>query len=91
MSDLNTDTIFVCSGAETAGVVVANLDEYRENGLIPPKRVEETDKEYFQVDYEIVLEVDGRNIRAKLFYPPGQECRDELKICIAAYFVAGTE
>jgi hypothetical protein len=80
-----------CSEAEIAGVVVANLDEYRENGSIPSKKVEETDKEYFQVDYEIVLEVDGRNIRAKLFYPPGQECRDELKICISAYFQAGTE
>jgi hypothetical protein len=79
-----------CSEAEIAGVVVANLDEYRENGLIELKRAE-NDNQYFQLDYEIALEVDGRNIRAKLFYPPGQECRDELKICIAAYFEAGTE
>jgi hypothetical protein len=66
------------------------LNEYRDNGSIQPK-LASNDKEYFSLEYEIVLEVNGRNIRAKLFYPPGEECRDELKICISAYFRAGTK
>lgn len=76
--------------AEIAGVVEANLNEYRDNGSIQPT-LAKNDKEYFSIDYEIVLEVDGRNIKAKLFYPPGQECRNELKICISAWFRAGTK
>ncbi|GAM34079.1 adenosine deaminase [Talaromyces pinophilus] len=76
--------------AEVAGIVEANLNEYRDNGSIQPK-LASNDKEYFSLEYEIVLEVNGRNIRAKLFYPPGEECRDELKICISAYFRAGTK
>ncbi|KUL88774.1 hypothetical protein ZTR_03546 [Talaromyces verruculosus] len=76
--------------AEVAGIVEANLNEYRDNGSIQPK-VTSNGKEYFSLEYEIVLEVNGRNIRAKLFYPPGEECRDELKICISAYFRAGTK
>lgn len=84
------DILFLCPGAEVAGVVVANLNEYRDNGSIQPK-LSRNNKEYFSIEYEIVLEVDGRNIKAKLFYPPGQECRDELKICISAFFRAGTK
>lgn len=76
--------------AEIAGIVEANLNEYRDSGMIRPKRAV-NGREFFSLDYEIALEVDGRNIRAKLFYPPGKECRDELKICISAYFRAGTD
>ncbi|PCG93885.1 Hypothetical protein PENO1_081310 [Penicillium occitanis (nom. inval.)] len=76
--------------AEVAGIVEANLNEYRDNGSIQPK-LASNDKEYFSLEYEIVLEVNGRNIRAKLFYPPGEACCDELKICISAYFRAGTK
>lgn len=82
--------LFLCLDAEIARVVEANQNEYRNNGSIQPK-LAENDKEYFPIEYGIVLKVDGRNLKAKLFYPPGQECGDELKICISTWFRAGTK
>ncbi|EED23536.1 adenosine deaminase [Talaromyces stipitatus ATCC 10500] len=71
--------------AEVAGVVVANLNSYRDSGTIQPK-ISIADKEYYSVEYEIVLEVDGRNMKAKLYYPPGQiyyklDCKEKSKMC----------
>ncbi|KAL3454207.1 hypothetical protein BJX65DRAFT_262995 [Aspergillus insuetus] len=77
-------------GHREAGVVEANLDFLRENNMLQPK-VNEKGKEYYEVDYSLELEVNGRNMKALIRYPPGQEVKGENQICIAAAFKPGTK
>ncbi|KAL2860067.1 hypothetical protein BJX68DRAFT_224268 [Aspergillus pseudodeflectus] len=78
------------SGHREAGVVEASLDFLRENRLIQPK-INDKGKEYYVVDYSLELEVNGRNMKALIRYPPGQEVQGENQICIAAAFRPGTK
>ncbi|KAL2793907.1 hypothetical protein BJX66DRAFT_338340 [Aspergillus keveii] len=75
-------------GHREAGVVEANLDFLRESNMIP--KLNEKGKEYYEVDYSLELEVNGRNMKV-IRYPPGQQVQGENQICIAAAFKPGTK
>jgi predicted transcriptional regulator len=77
------------AGATIAGRVVADLSSLKEQGLIEPESG--PDSKYYEIHYELVMEVDGRNLKISLLYPPGQECQGRTQISIAAAFRPGTE
>ncbi|GAQ03697.1 hypothetical protein ALT_1018 [Aspergillus lentulus] len=76
-------------GHRKAGVVKASLDALRRRNMLEEKINEDGDV-YYEVHYSIKLEVDGRNVKATIHCPPGQEVQGEAQICIAAAFSPGT-
>ncbi|KAF4209219.1 hypothetical protein CNMCM8980_005198 [Aspergillus fumigatiaffinis] len=76
-------------GHRKAGVVEASLDVLRRRNMLEEKINEDGDV-YYEVHYSIKLEVNGRNVKATIHCPPGQEVQGETQICIAAAFSPGT-
>ncbi|KAL5358283.1 hypothetical protein BJX96DRAFT_146278 [Aspergillus floccosus] len=76
-------------GHRKAGVVEASLEVLRRRNMLEEK-VNEAGDVYYEVHYSIKLEVDGRNVKATIHCPPGQEVQGEAQICIAAAFTPGT-
>ncbi|KAF7165387.1 hypothetical protein CNMCM6106_001577 [Aspergillus hiratsukae] len=76
-------------GHRKAGVVEASLDVLRRNNMLEEKINEDGDV-YYEVHYSIKLEVNGRNVKATIHCPPGQDLQGEAQICIAAAFSPGT-
>ncbi|EAW15647.1 uncharacterized protein NFIA_049880 [Aspergillus fischeri NRRL 181] len=76
-------------GHRKAGVVEASLDVLRRRNMLEEKINEDGDV-YYEVHYSIKLEVNGRNVKATIHCPPGQEVQGEAQICIAAAFNPGT-
>jgi hypothetical protein len=54
------------------------------------EKINEDGDVYYEVHYSIKLEVNGRNVKATIHCPPGQEVQGETQICIAAAFSPGT-
>ncbi|KAL4819764.1 hypothetical protein BDW67DRAFT_181481 [Aspergillus spinulosporus] len=77
------------SGHRKAGVVEASLESLRDNNMLEEK-VNDEGKKYYEVDYSMKLEVNGRNVKATIHCPPGQDVQGEAQICIAAAFRPGT-
>jgi hypothetical protein len=46
---------------------------------------------YYELHYELVIEVDGRNLQFSLMYPPKADCKGHGQISIAAAFRPGTD
>lgn len=46
---------------------------------------------HYKVEFELLMIIDGRNLRYEARYPPGGQIRDQGQICIAAAFNPGTE
>jgi hypothetical protein len=50
-------------------------------------------KKHYKVEFDLVMIVDGRNLRYEARYPTGEEGRVQKRgqTCIAAAFVPGTQ
>lgn len=87
-------TIITCLGAEIAGSIVADMTFLRTEGRIQPIAPEdgEPGKKHYKVEFDLVMIVDGRNLRYEARYPMGEEGQVQKKgqTCIAAAFVPGT-
>ncbi|PGH26778.1 hypothetical protein AJ80_01543 [Polytolypa hystricis UAMH7299] len=87
----------VNKGAVLAGRLVVDLNRLKESGLIQPKKAVDVDpddpnsSEYYEVHYDLVMEVQGRNLKVSLLYPPGQDSQGSTQICIAAALQPGAE
>lgn len=66
-----------------------DLEPVREEGRLEVKSGPRGD--YYEIHYELAMEVDGRNLTVKAFCPPGGQCRAETQLCIAAAFIPGTD
>ena len=62
------------------------------DGLIHPVDPEEglKGKRHYKVEYELVMIIDGRNLRYEARYPAGGAVQNKGQISIAAAFVPGT-
>jgi len=80
-------------GAEVAGKIVTDMTFLKTDGLISPMEPEdgEKGKRHYKVEYELVMIVDGRNLRYEVRYPAGGAVQSKGQISIAAAFVPGTE
>ncbi|KAE8313546.1 hypothetical protein BDV41DRAFT_256217 [Aspergillus transmontanensis] len=76
-------------GAESFGLLCVDLQKVKEEGLLQIKPGPRGD--FYEIHYELAMEVDGRNLFVKLFCPPGGKCRGQTQLCIAAAFMPGTE
>ncbi|MCJ1246533.1 hypothetical protein MMC30_003741 [Trapelia coarctata] len=79
-------------GAEIAGCIVADMTFLKTDGIIVPVEPEpgERAKRHWKVEYELVMIVNGRNMRYEARYPAGGEVQQKGQISIAAAFVPGT-
>ncbi|KAJ5645635.1 hypothetical protein N7507_011646 [Penicillium longicatenatum] len=76
-------------GYEEAGMISVDLTRWKEEYPIPLKG--RKGRKYYEIQYDVRMELQGRNLKVSLVYPPGQEVQSSLEICIAASFVPGTE
>ncbi|KAL3432223.1 hypothetical protein BDV09DRAFT_134023 [Aspergillus tetrazonus] len=76
-------------GAEVFGILQIDLEPVKNEGLLELKSG--PGGMFYEIHYELAMEVDGRNLAVKLFYPPGGMCRAQTQLCIAAAFIPGTE
>ncbi|CBF85170.1 hypothetical protein AN1588.2 [Aspergillus nidulans FGSC A4] len=76
-------------GAEVFGILQIDLEPVKNEGLLELRSGPEG--MFYEIHYELAMEVDGRNLAVKLFYPPGGMCRAQTQLCIAAAFIPGTE
>lgn len=79
-------------GWEVAGKIIADMTFLKTEGLIkkipPPTGY---GKSYYKVEYELVMIVEGLNLKYEARWPiGGQEARGQGQISIAAAFVPGT-
>jgi hypothetical protein len=80
-------------GAVKAGTIVADMTPLVEGGYI---QLTEPEPGYFgrphyRIEFELVMIIDGRNLRWEARWPRGGEARAEGEICIAAAFKPGTK
>ena len=82
-------------GAEKAGCIVVDMTFLKTEGHITPIVPEEGKRgtKHYKVEFELVMIVDGRNLRYEARYPIGDEGQVQQRgqICIAAAFVPGTK
>jgi len=97
VSDTSTQSHYRISdsknrGAEIAGSIIADMTFLKTEGLIVPVEPEAEDraKRHYKVEYELVMIVNGRNMRYEARYPAGGEVQQKGQISIAAAFVPGT-
>ena len=77
---------------EIAGKIVADMSFLVNEGIIEPI---EPDPQYpgrrhYKIEFELVMIVDGRNLRYEARWPAGGEVRSGGQISIAAGFQPGT-
>lgn len=70
-------------------MVSVDLTRWKEEYPIPLKGRQ--GRKYWEIQYDVRMELHGRNLKVSLIYPPGAEVQSSLDICIAASFVPGTE
>jgi hypothetical protein len=78
---------------------VAGVIEVDMTSLVSGHRIKATEPEegyagekHYRIDFELVMIVNGRNLRYEARWPVGGEARGEQKqVCIAASFRPGTE
>jgi hypothetical protein len=46
---------------------------------------------HYEVHYELLVELQGRNLKVSVVYPPGGEVQGTKEITVAACFRPGTE
>ena len=95
----------VIIGAELAGTIEADMTFLRAQGLIQPELPSVfstnrgSDVPYWAVSFDLVMIVDGRNLRYEARWPPSKEgeetSQDQVvhargQTCIAAAFKPGT-
>ncbi|KAI3189013.1 hypothetical protein CBS147311_10009 [Penicillium roqueforti] len=76
-------------GCESAGMISVDLTKWKEEYPVPLKGSQ--GNKYYEIWYDVRMELHGRNLKVSLVYPPSKEMRSSLEICIAASFTPGTE
>jgi hypothetical protein len=51
----------------------------------------EGSERYYEIQYELLVELQGRNLKVSVVYPPGGEVQGCKEISVAACFTPGTE
>jgi hypothetical protein len=79
--------------AEIAGEISADMTFLVTDGLIQPIEPEPgyAGKLHYRIEFELVMIVDGRNMRYEARWPKGGEARSGGQISIAAAFRPGTK
>ncbi|KAL2808863.1 hypothetical protein BJX63DRAFT_424297 [Aspergillus granulosus] len=77
-------------GAEIFGILRIDLEGVKQEGLLKMKSGPGGNT-FYEIHYELCMEIDGRNLDVKLFCPPGGTCRGQTQLCITAAFIPGTE
>lgn len=92
------------TGAEVAGFIEADMTYLRTQGLIEPVRASPfstywgTDHLHWEVRFELVMIIEGRNLRYEARWPlmekvpsgEAQSVKAKGQVCIAAAFQPGT-
>ena len=93
-SNLGTSSLIVptCLGAEIAGRIIVDMTFLRKQRLIQPTEDSWSKKKFYKVEFELVMIVDGRNLRYEARWPigDGAQVQNKGQTCIAAAFVPGT-
>ena len=76
-------------GAEIAGKIVTDMTFLKDSLLVivdpqPSSRV----RPHYRIEYELVLLVDGNDMKFEARYPPGGGVLQSKQICIASVFNA---
>ncbi|KAJ5263550.1 hypothetical protein N7478_011155 [Penicillium angulare] len=77
------------SGSRWADTVVFDLSTARELYPLPVKGKENS--KYYEVHYDLLVQLHGRNLNVSIVYPPGGEVQGSKEIAVAAWFPAGAE
>jgi hypothetical protein len=80
-------------GAKPAGKIIADFTPLVRSGKI---RLTNPDEGYegvphYRIEFELVMIINGRNLRFEARWPKGGEVRGSTQICIAAAFKPGTK
>ena len=80
-------------GAEKAGTIVADMEPLVKAGKIPLTVPEEgyAGEPHYKIEFELIMIINGRNLRFEARWPKGGEVRAQAQICIAAAFRPGTD
>lgn len=75
------------------GKIETDMTFLKEQNLIQPVEVEDgvRAKRHYNVKFELVMIVNGRNLRWEARYPAGGEVQGRAQISIASAFVPGTK
>ncbi|KAF9887626.1 hypothetical protein FE257_009719 [Aspergillus nanangensis] len=81
-------------GMEEAGRIIVDMTELKTKGLIEPRKSYKGGRHYV-VEFELVVIVDGRNLRFEARYPcgsTGEECiKQRGRFCIASGYLQDAE
>ncbi|KAJ5319991.1 hypothetical protein N7508_000274 [Penicillium antarcticum] len=86
---INSLILIIKVRCESAGMLSVDLTKLKEECLVPLQGNQ--GNEYYEIWYDVRMELHGRNLKVSLVYPPGKETQSSLEICIAASFIPGTE
>ena len=80
-------------GAELAGKIIADFTPLVRSGKI---RLTNPDDGYegaphYKIEFELVMIINGRNLRFEARWPRGGEVKASTQVCIAAAFRPGTK
>lgn len=80
-------------GAEKAGTIVADMGPLVKSGKIPLIKPPAgyVWKPHYKIEFELVMIINGRNLRFEARWPKGGEVQGSTQICIAAAFRPGTD
>jgi hypothetical protein len=78
-------------GAVVAGEIEVDLSDLREQGLVAAQRYDENSPWYWRVDYDLVMEVEGLNLKFYVRWPrEGGVYGQPGRISLVAAFRPGT-
>lgn len=80
-------------GAELAGTIKADMTPLVKSGKIQLTHPEEgyEGAPHYRIEFELVMIINGRNLRFEARWPRGGEVQGSTQICIAAAFRPGTD
>ncbi|PMD47527.1 hypothetical protein L207DRAFT_506529 [Hyaloscypha variabilis F] len=79
--------------AELAGTIKVDMTPLVRSGKIPLTQPEQgfVGAPHYRIEYELVMIINGRNMRFEARWPRGGEVQGSTQICIAAAFRPGTD
>ncbi|GFF25052.1 hypothetical protein IFM61606_09330 [Aspergillus udagawae] len=77
------------AGSRWADTVMFDLTSAKERHPLQAKG--QGDDRHYEVHYELLVELQGRNLKVSVVYPPGGEVQGTKEIVVAACFRPGTE
>jgi hypothetical protein len=81
----------VSIGWELAGKIITDMSFLRDEGHIKPVERGRNFQRHYRIEYELVIIVDGRNLRYEARWPAGGTVRGRGQTSIAAAFKPGTK